>query len=502
MASSFEYNYSLVVMEECDIDDPCVHVDLDNLPQYDRNHLINWLKYRGDCLKSLDSMKDIRTRVLQYFKNGTDNNLVDPTLDLKWKKEKVLKYNIFVPKLKYAARLNTVPDILKHDVGDIQKLDGWSKKLFNMPTFTIEHIDKYYEKVNNAFSQNSTKVKKHFHRGEQLLEESFLDVGSVVVKENLSLFCIKGVCAASMKNMNRWVTVAISKFPVEVYFAYCQCAAGKPGTCSHVFALFKLLAKWAIEKVSYVPTPVACTSRPCTWSVVQSRGRVVKPAIADLTITAPKRQNKEETTTSKKLKGIKSTLYDARSTTTRIVNYEKLDKLMLTLKNENPSVPALMAINQDATQSIHTQFGEMPLGSLLSLHLPLIPPNFNIYYSVDLSATPAVGFYIYPPFPCNDSENKMNPYLKNISVEKNQFLEDLRISRDDVDKIEQRTRMQVDEPEWFNLRKHRLTASLNNKCFMSCLLVLFMVTSLASFSCIYFYSAYLLIYLRKGLLSL
>ena len=142
-----------------------------------------------------------------------------------------------------------------------------------MPTFTIEHIDKYYEKVNNAFSQNSTKVKKHFHRGEQLLEESFIDVGSVVVKENLSfidvgsvvvkenlsfidvgsvvvkenlsfidvgsvvvkenlsLFCIKGVCAASMKNMNRWVTVAISKFPVEVYFAYCQCAAGKPDIC-------------------------------------------------------------------------------------------------------------------------------------------------------------------------------------------------------------------------------------------------------------------------------
>ena len=263
-----------------------------------------------------------------------------------------------------------------------------------------------------------------------------------------------------MKNMSRWVTVAISKFPVEVYFAYCQCAAGKPRTCSHVFALFKLLAKWAIEKVNYVPTPVACASRPCTWSVVQSRGRVVKPAIADLTITAPKRQNKEETTTSKKLKGIKSTLYDARSTTTRIVNYEKLDKLMLTLKNENPSVPALMAINQDATQPIHTQFDEMSLGSLLSLHLPLIPPNFNIYCSVDLSVTPAVGFYIYPPFPCNDSENKMNPYLKNISVEKKQFLEDLRISRDDV---EQRTRMQVDEPEWFDLRKHRLTTSLNKK---------------------------------------
>ena len=66
MASSFEYNYPLVVMKECDTDDPCVYVDLDNLPQYDRNH-ITWLKYTGECLKSLDSMKDIRTRVLQYF---------------------------------------------------------------------------------------------------------------------------------------------------------------------------------------------------------------------------------------------------------------------------------------------------------------------------------------------------------------------------------------------------------------------------------------------------
>ena len=60
-------------------------------------------------------------------------------------------------------------------------------------TFTIEHIDKYYEKVNNAFSQKSTKVKKHFQSGEKLLEESFIAVGSVVVKENDSLFCTKGV---------------------------------------------------------------------------------------------------------------------------------------------------------------------------------------------------------------------------------------------------------------------------------------------------------------------
>ena len=81
-------------------------------------------------------------------------------------------------------------------------MDGWSKKLYNMPSFTIEHIDKYYEKVNDAFSQKSPKVKKHFQRGEQLLEESFIDIGSVVVKENDTILCIKGVCAASIKNIS------------------------------------------------------------------------------------------------------------------------------------------------------------------------------------------------------------------------------------------------------------------------------------------------------------
>ena len=166
---------------------------------------------------------------------------------------------------------------------------------------------------------------------------------------------------------------------------------------------------------------------------------------------------------TKRPKGIKSTLYDARSTTSQLVNNEKLDKLMSSLKTENPRLPALVALNQNATHTIDTQFGEMPLGSLLSIHLPLIPPDFNIHCSTNLSVNTAFEFYTYPPFPINNNENKINSYLENISMEKIQFLEKLKITKDDVDKIEQRTRLQADEPEWFNLRKNRLTASLNNK---------------------------------------
>ena len=52
-------------------------------------------------------MKDIRTRVLQYFKNGADK------MDLCWKNLKVQKYNTFVPVLPASSALNDVPDILK-----------------------------------------------------------------------------------------------------------------------------------------------------------------------------------------------------------------------------------------------------------------------------------------------------------------------------------------------------------------------------------------------------
>lgn len=458
-SASFECDYSLVVIEEVDIDDPCVHVDLENLPNYDRNHLISWLKYRGDNLKSLDNMKSIRTRVLWYFKNGTDKNLVDPTLDLKWKKAKVAKYNIFVPQLPKLSVLNVVPDILKHDIGDIQSLDGWSKDLTNMPTFTIQHIDYYYDKVNSAFSHNATRVEKHFQRGAQLLEESFIDLNSIVIKEDDNLFCIKAVCAASMKNVNRWITVAINKAPVEVFFAYCQCAAGKPGICSHAFALLKLVAKWAIEKPTHVPTPVACTSRPCVWSVVQSRGRVIKSAVADLTISAPKQRKVDE---NNKSKGIKSTLYDARSSSSRVLRDDKLHALMSSLEKENSSIPALVAVNVHA-QTVPTQFGEMPLGSVLSVHSSLIPPDFNVHCSSDLPASLLSEFYSYPPFPFVEAENVMATYLMSILPKKRKFVDSLKISKEDVHRIEQSTRMQVDVPEWFDLRKYRLTASLNNK---------------------------------------
>ena len=123
-------------------------------------------------------------------------------------------------------------------------------------------------------------VKKHFERGSQLLEESFISVDSVYVKEVDSLYCIKGVCTASLKKKDRWVATALFKDTADIEFAFCQCSAGKTGTCSHTFALMKLLAKWVLDNLTGVPKEVTCTSKRCYWSVPQGRYRTTKALIS------------------------------------------------------------------------------------------------------------------------------------------------------------------------------------------------------------------------------
>lgn len=367
--------------------------------------------------------------------------------------------------------LNNVPDILKHELGEIKVLDGWTKSLSHMPVFTSEHINAYYEKVNHSVCQKSTLVKKHFERGEQLLEEQYIDISSIHVKYSDNLFCIKGVCAASLKKVDRWVTVVINTEPCEIYFAYCQCVAGKPGTCSHVFALLKLIAKWVIEKLKDVPIPAACTSRQCLWSVPQSRDRVIKSPIASLNVVSPearKRKCKNDNDPeSKKIKtrskGIESTLYDARSIMNRRFNHNNLDQMLLSLETESFAIPALAVMNKNHDSQVQTSFGQMPLGSLLSIHCPLIPSDFKVYCTADTSSNNNFEFNTYPPFPFKESIPQMDKFVEKLSSEKKTFVQQLAINKCDVEDIQQQTIMQADSAEWFEFRKYRLTASVNNK---------------------------------------
>ena len=106
----------------------------------------------------------------------------------------------------------------------------------------------------------------------------------------------------------------------------------------------KPLAKWSLDQLKEIPEDIACTSKSCVFSVPQSRERILKVPVSELIFCAPtskKRQyhdldesgdndrlieipekqqrvmhcsaNTSDEKCSSKQKGIKSTLYEARS---------------------------------------------------------------------------------------------------------------------------------------------------------------------------------------------
>ena len=71
---------------EKDIEDPIVYINLHDLKSYTIQHLKTWLIYRGDSLKNVEILKETQVKVLQYFKLGTEEKLIDPTPNKIWLK--------------------------------------------------------------------------------------------------------------------------------------------------------------------------------------------------------------------------------------------------------------------------------------------------------------------------------------------------------------------------------------------------------------------------------
>ena len=169
---------------------------------FDRQQLL--LTYRGDSLKNVESLKEAQVNIFQYFKLGPEKKLIYPTPNKIWLNKKA---NLTLKK-KILKNLSNAPKDFVFDLSNLSSIDGWSKRLegFLLNILTIIH-----KKTNTAVSSKSKKVKKHFPRGEQLLDDNFIDIAFIYSKQSNTLFCLKAVCAASLKKQNHWTFMALSK---------------------------------------------------------------------------------------------------------------------------------------------------------------------------------------------------------------------------------------------------------------------------------------------------
>ena len=97
-----------------------------------------------------------------------------------------------------------------------------------------------------------------------------LILGQFSPSSQMISFVSKVSSEASLRKQNRIIFVESAKADGTVVYAYCQCPAGEVGTCSHAFAVMKLVAEWVIDKINKIPEPKVCTSKLCAWSIPQS----------------------------------------------------------------------------------------------------------------------------------------------------------------------------------------------------------------------------------------
>ena len=166
----------------------------------------------------------------------------------------------------------------------------------------------------------------------------------------------------------------IDKSFAAIEFCYCQCEAGKGGTCSHAYAVLHLLANWSLEQLKEIPDPVPCTSTLGAWNVPQARGRTDTSKFSSLTFAkrrssesakgngGGKRQCREQelqtsdvgdvstlfgsndkndidSEAQKESRGISSNLYEARAACKQVFNENEVETLLSKISmGENSNV--------------------------------------------------------------------------------------------------------------------------------------------------------------------
>ena len=112
--------------------------------------------------------------------------MIDPTPERKWiyKIADDLKLKIILP---------------KKNLQNLNSSDGWRRNLANLPNLTLYKIVAYLERVNKTFITTSKKIEKNLQRGHQFLEENFIDLNSILSKQNDRYFSVEGICSESLK---------------------------------------------------------------------------------------------------------------------------------------------------------------------------------------------------------------------------------------------------------------------------------------------------------------
>lgn len=317
-----------------------------------------------------------------------------------------------------------------------------------MPSLTIREIDQFFK--------TSGKTGKLHKRADALIYDSYLD--NIECLNTNSFFYVRSICSASYsKNKLHKLSCAFDS-SAQIVYSYCSCVAGKGGFCNHIYSLLKMLAQFVLDGLSVIPQKMACTSRPCGWTVPKVRKmNVQKPTVMETTIKKPRVQQQS--------KGIGCTLYEARAPEVQGFDQKTVMDMQNKLKETSSSIPIVYGLRNTTDKSdwVQTKFGLVPVFSPLAYQCSRFGNNFKVYVNIDVDLPPAgcqpAASHTYPTFPHSPIPQYFEQDMSELLPSSQVTLQGLNVTALEAVQLEEATRSQSSSSLWHDERKKRVTAS-------------------------------------------
>lgn len=156
-----------------------------------------------------------------------------------------------------------------------------------------------------------------------------------------------------------------------IRYTHCTCKAGL-GHCNHLLGLLYTLAHYLKMEHKSVPPRASKTSLPQTWHV-PSRTLGLKPKpISTVSVSKVKPPNSSTHRVNRTSEGILPNVYCPVPVPLPCSEFEENLRENLKASGSRSHMFKLLTASNQQKQLVTTEFGDLPLGSVLSYQLPQV----------------------------------------------------------------------------------------------------------------------------------
>lgn len=235
---------------------------------------------------------------------------------------------------------------------------------------------------------------------------------------------MKGKCYRSQKKNEKPYLVAaafhITGSQIEIKGCYCECKAGKCGSCNHLMSLLRLLVILKEKDISDPPQQVSCTDLPQKWN--RPRTSTITPlALVDINFQSPKEGGS--------IKPLHCRMYESRAKPRTAQQIEaallKLKASFQESKSDDDDDMFTCIPLPNASQCVETKMGNAAKNSPMSFQLPLSPIGYDVIHTLQRypamkKTTMSVDFQI-PAFTMNSLKWKITGFYLPLQFEEYDF---------------------------------------------------------------------------------